>query len=128
MHHQSNKQGGTMVDHPIDDFFTLKHTRLTRIAILANIFSWIVLVVYTLYAVTTFLQNWNSYYAQNLPQFNGADPFAIANLCLSFFTTLLTGIVIWLVLKGVALGLYMIVETDLNYRENKQGGNNEQQP
>jgi hypothetical protein len=35
-------------------------------------------------------------------------------------SVLLRGIIYYLVLKGISLGLNMIVETDINYRERKQ--------
>lgn len=117
-----------MTDNSIDDLFTAKHARLTRMAILTNIVSWIVFISFTAYGAILFVQGWNSYAAQFPPLLDKHDPLAVAHLLLSFLTTFLQGVVSGMVLKGISLGLYMIVETDLNYREKTQEGNDEQQP
>ena len=48
------------------------------------------------------------------------SPFDGFNFLIGMFATVLKGIVYYLVLKGISLGLNMIVETDINYREQKQ--------
>jgi len=43
------------------------------------------------------------------------------SLIVNNLVNLLEGFVWWLVLKGIAMGLLMIVETDVNYRLAKDG-------
>jgi hypothetical protein len=35
------------------------------------------------------------------------------------------GAIYWLVLKGISVGLYMVVETNLNYKDKFEGATNE---
>jgi hypothetical protein len=129
------------MNESIDDFYTAKHARLTRIAAIANIIAWIVLIVYIVSIWGTIVQE------QYMCQFTNAfqtNTFQNSNNCSSFLTDMfshnilyfasfivelasifLRGIVFWLLLKGISLGLYMIVETDLNYKEKSQGGSDE---
>ena len=45
------------------------------------------------------------------------------NLGVNMAVLALRGVVYYLVLQGVALGLSMVVETDINYRETEAGQN-----
>jgi hypothetical protein len=124
-----------MTDNIADEFFTKKHERLTVIAYWANIFAWIVLVINLLWVGASFSQTQMNYDIQNSsinlgqgPNFIEMilqNPRYLASLAIGLIVILLRGVVYWFVLKGVAVGLNMIVETDLNYRAQLQGGNNE---
>jgi hypothetical protein len=127
--------GDHMIDNTADDFFTKKHERLTVIAYWANIFAWIVLVINILWVGASFSQTQMNYdirnsginlgQGSNFIQMLSQNPRYLASLAIGLISILLRGVVYWFVLKGVAVGLNMIVETDLNYRAQLQGGNNE---
>ncbi len=102
-----------------EEFFSPNHNRLLNIATWAKYLAWVVLVVYVLNAglqileYQTFLNNGQVQQSARL-----MDEFRLA---VDTATTLLRGVVSYLVLKGISLGLNMIVETDINYREQKGG-------
>jgi len=109
-----------------EDFITKKHGRLMNIASVANIFAWIALGFQVLYMGGRFIQLQNSYVVQTMstgfgqPNFTemlSQNPVYTFSLVVNLATILISGIVSWLVLKGISVGLYMIVETDLNYKE-----------
>jgi hypothetical protein len=110
----------------INEFFTPKHKRLDRISSMANIFSWIVLIFYVLQALLQFLQLTQNQGVQSISALFLEYPETAINYILGIFNILLRGVVYWIILKGVSIGLNMILETDLNYREKFQGDNNEQ--
>lgn len=123
-----------MTDDTEDDYFTSKHAKLDNIASAANTFAWIALVSQILYMAARFIQLQNSYMMQAIwagtdqPGFlemlsrNAGYTFS---LIVDLAGILIRGIVYWLVLKAVSAGLYMIVETDLNYRDDLEGVSNE---
>jgi len=110
----------------LDEFFTKKHDRLFAIAIWSKFLAWVVLVVFILLAITAFIGNMNMYQV-NLGSFGRpidgfSDlfkqlPGSALSLLLESVSTLVTGVIYFLVLKSISLGLNMIIETDLNYRE-----------
>jgi hypothetical protein len=122
-----------MTDNPEEDFFTVKHARLTNIAFAANLFAWIVFIVNILFVGARFIQVQNSYMVQSItggqsPDFFGMlgkNPLYTASFIMDLVSIFLRGVVYGLLLKGISLGLNMIVETDLNYKEKVQAGNNE---
>ena len=103
-----------------------KYAKLMRIATLANIFAWIVLIVYILWVVLKFFTGKTNYEAQNFGEhfefmrLLSENPLYIARYVLDMMSTFLQGVIYALVLRGIALGLNMIVETHLNYVENSQ--------
>ena len=106
----------------LDEFLTSHHRSLKRIATAASIFAWAVLGFYIFQALGILL--WAHYqpllepYAERVQ----SEPvLRFLNLVISIAGRLLTGGVDWLLLKGVALGLNMLVETDRNYRSQAQG-------
>ena len=109
------------------DSFTTKHGRLMRIAAFANAFAWIVLVVNILWMGASFMQDLFNYNMMSvglinshLPSFLESllrDPLYMASTIVGLAGILFRGVVYWLILKGIAVGLNMIVETDLNYRD-----------
>ena len=109
-----------------DEFFTKKHDRLLAIAVWAKYLAWVVLVVFILLAITAFIGNMNMYrmnvgsFGRPIDDFSDLFkqlPGSALSLLLESVSTLVTGVIYFLVLKGVSLGLNMIIETDLNYRE-----------
>ncbi len=122
-----------MTDGTADGSFTVKHARLTRVAAIANNFAWIVFLVNLLFVFGRLAEAYNSFIIQNMsfsqhPDFWGmlaGNPIYTASLFVDMLSIFLRGIVFGLALKGVSLGLSMIVETDVNYREKLQGNNNE---
>ena len=115
-----------MTDNTGEDFFTRKHARLVNIASAANTFAWIVFIFQILYMGTRFLQYQTSYTMQNLTSGFGQPDFMkmlsqnhlyTFSLVIDLANIFLRAIMSWLLLKGISLGLYMIVETNLNYSE-----------
>jgi hypothetical protein len=94
-----------------------KHKRLLRFSKFATIFAWGHLVIYVIDAV---VKTMNSFvYYSNIPSSIDLfmeSPVIILRVYWNSILTLLYGGLGWIVLKGIALGLNMVVETDLNYR------------
>ena len=100
-------------------FLSPTHRRLLRVARIASAFAWLALgyqVVLTLAGVIADL------YTGRLLVDTAARLLGLAS---SVAGHLLSGIVSWLLLRGVALGLSMLVETDCNYRAQPQGQHHE---
>ena len=122
-----------MIESTANDFFTEKHARLTRIAFIANIFAWIVFIFHILWVGASFIQTQTSYTIQNMNVNLGQNsdfmemlmqnPLYTASLIVSLIGIFLRGVIYGLTLKGISLGLNMIVETNLNYLEKFQGEN-----
>ncbi|MFZ5905207.1 MAG: hypothetical protein ACOYZ8_16820 [Chloroflexota bacterium] len=117
------------------EFFSSKHKRLLNIATWAKYLAWVVLIIYVLYALSTYTQE-QTHYAFNrgpdnqIAEFNKYltdNPTYGISILIKMSSIFLSGIVNFLVLKGISLGLNMIVETDINYREEKsmEGNNGE---
>lgn len=111
----------------LKDFFSSKHKQLLNIAMWAKYLAWIVLALYVLDLVSRFFQR-EAMYAQagmlsgasiGFVSFLAKNPVYGLNFLLDELSLLFNGIVYFLVLRGIALGLNMIVETDINYREQK---------
>lgn len=49
-------------------------------------------------------------------------PDEAIKLLFESISMMIKGVVYFLILKGISLGLNMIVETDINYREKKEQG------
>jgi hypothetical protein len=124
-----------MTDNIVEDFFTRKHERLASIASIANAFAWIAVVLQVISMASTFIQFQNSYMMQtgtlsfgqnpNFEEMFRENPLYTFRLIVDLANIFLRGVVYWLTLKGISLGLNMIVETDLNYRDKFQGADNE---
>jgi hypothetical protein len=118
--------GGAMIEDKSEKFFTKKHANLTRLAIIANIFAWISLFANFLLMYTRTVQFQYTYYRCFGQPVGGfwellkLEPQLVIDILMQLATIFVTGIVFFLVLKGISLGLNMIVETDLNYRQNSQ--------
>lgn len=110
------------------EFFSKKHNQLLNIATWAKYLAWIVLVINMFYALGVYFQQ-----QAQFSSFGGASgqfgmlvrsnfSFAVS-LGVEIVAVLFQGIVYFLLLKSISLGLNMIVETDINYRDNtEQGG------
>jgi len=105
-----------------ENFFSPNHKQLLSLAIWAKYIAWVVLVAYILLSGIEIIQ------FQNTANFNNQNSLGVAKsnlldffrLAINILTTSLKGIVYYLVLKGISLGLNMIVETDINYREQER--------
>ncbi len=101
----------------MDDFFTPRHKRLDRIARAANVLAWIILAFQILYALgrlEIFFQNVS---AQPIDLTITRNIWAVAYGLAGILNDIFGAFVVWLVLRGVAAGLNMLIETDLNYRQ-----------
>lgn len=102
------------------DFFTKNHGRLLDIAVAAKNVAWVVLVVYILSAGLRIIQY---QYDQStggllaLWMLLTNSPIEFLRFIINILATVLRGVVYYLVLKGIYLGLNMIIETDINYRK-----------
>jgi hypothetical protein len=120
-----------MTNNTTDDFFTPDHERLARIADLAKVFAWIVLIIWVLLVGAKFVELQNSYTAQTImrgesPDFwglLGRDPSYAASIFVDLISILMQGVIYSLVLKGISLGLNMIIEIDLDKKEKAYEGN-----
>jgi hypothetical protein len=100
-----------------EEFFSPNHNRLLNIATWARYLAWVVFVVYILWAIGTYIQQQNT--LQYYKEFRNVPPFYSLSTYMESLGVFLKGVVCFLVLKGISLGLNMIVETDVNYREQK---------
>jgi hypothetical protein len=115
-----------------EDYFSPNHNRLLSIASWAKYLAWVVLIVYVLWAIGAYFQEQNMYlnYGQGIPGQTYLDFFIYLtnfpsiglSVLVRIIGTVLQGVVYYLVLKGISLGLNMIVETDINYRDRRQKG------
>ena len=107
------------------NFFSNNHNQLLNIAYTAKNIAWIVLIVYILYAIGTFyIEQSNQMFNRGFPNsyilftdMLAKNPVYALSLFAEIISVFLRGIVYFLVLKSISLGLNMIVETDINYRE-----------
>ncbi len=106
------------------EFFSEKHKVLLNIATWTKYLAWVILVVYALSTWARYMQIRATYMMQTAQPFDlrhlfSSDPFYGFSFVVSIFSVFVFGVIWYFVLKGISLGLYMIVETDINYRENK---------
>jgi hypothetical protein len=114
-----------------DDLVTSRHKQLERIATLANVCCWIVFLVFTGLAIGKFVgaQNLAFYRStltnQPISSFSDlwySDPLHATYILADAAATFLEGVVFAVVLKGVAAGLNMLIEVELNYKLSKKPG------
>jgi ABC-type antimicrobial peptide transport system permease subunit len=118
-----------------EELFTKDQNRLMSIAGWANNLAWVMLVVYLLLAALTIFLDQADY--QRMHSITGGfasssdywrmariDPFYyFLDIGSDILSRVLAGFMYYVVLKGISLGLYMVIETDMNYRgKEKQGG------
>lgn len=116
------------------DFFSQKHKWLLNIADWAKYLAWISLVVYIFLSVSVIFQK--LVFIQQMQGVVGSfgnfeyfwemvkqDPlYHLFDIGTSMISVLLRGVIYFVVLKAVSLGLTMIVETNINYREKGNSG------
>src|SRR5688572_2556805 len=109
-----------------EDFFSPNHNRLLSIATWAKYLSRIVLIFYILLVTLQILQlivpkDQGSFFepTSSLTTMLRVDPLSALGEIVSISTIMLRGFVYYIVLKGISLGLNMIVEMDINYRERR---------
>lgn len=113
-----------------DELFSPNQLQLWKLAWWSKNISIIVLVVYIFavgFQVFQFMntQNVNAAYfgqpAKDVMSMFTNDLVKTFKLGVDMAVLVLRGVVYYLVLQGVALGLSMVVETDINYREAEAG-------
>ena len=105
-----------------NDLFDWKHLRLWRISAAADIWASIIIVIFIVLALGQayrYNQLAHNQFQTDLIGLFSQEPIYILDVALQMMSVLVQGVVYYLVLKGIALGLNMIVETDINYREKK---------
>jgi len=100
------------------------HERLLSIATWSKYLAWVVLVIFLCWAIAAYLQRQVIFMSvggstPKLVDFFKEYPAYAFSLIVEMIGIFLKGVVYFLVLKGLSLGLNMIVETDINYREQK---------
>jgi hypothetical protein len=98
-----------------DELFTPKHKILLRISKTLTVFAWITLVFHALLIPSKVLEITTPGNPPFLILLQEYPMFAV-NFILGVLNILFNGVLFWLILKGIALGLCMLTETDLNYR------------
>jgi len=108
----------------IDDFYSSKHKKLSFIATVSSAFSWILLIYYFVRLLNNLIRFIETMRINtSLGSFSGMGidtVIAVSGLINPAFQ----GLVFFLLLRGLTSGLNMIIETDLNYRENEEGETN----
>jgi len=105
-----------------NDLFDWKHLRLWRMSFAADLWASIVIIVFillTLGEIYKYNQFAHNQYQTNLVGLLSQKPIYLLDVSLRMTSVLIQGAIYYLVLKAVALGLNMIVETDINYRDKK---------
>ena len=110
-----------------ESFFTRNQNRLLNIATWAKYLAWVALVIFAIAAFSEFIQGQYAYAYQFQRQAIFSEilkdqPLFALNTIANTASVLLKGIVYYLLLQGISLALNMIVETDINYREQKAYG------
>lgn len=116
------------------EFFSKNHNKLLNIAGWASNLAWLTLVLYIISAALVIFQDQVNYQRMEAAigsYQNGSDYWATVKMDPLYYLVdlgsfmvkrLLDGFVYYVVLKGISLGLYMIIETDMNYREKENLG------
>lgn len=116
-----------------EDFFSQHHVRLLNFASWARSLAWIALIVYVIFVGIQIIRlvvandngNIQGPGSQSILTMLVENPLILVEQLVSMAMTLIRGIIYFMILKGVSLGLQMIVETDINYRENGGHANGE---
>ena len=112
-----------------EEFFSPSHNRLLSIAVWAKYLAWVVLVIYFFWGISVYFQEQNMfmYYRamgtvhSEFSDFLKEVPSYGFGILIEMAGIFIRGMMYFLVLKGISLGLNMIVETDINYREQEGG-------
>ncbi len=121
------------MDKNLKELFTPDHKLLMQFSKIGSIFAWAVLVGYALVSlaqiplvVRQVLENNQEMIPLSIAWMTLDYPVSLIVRVIYILDYLLFGVVNWFVLKGISLGLKMIVETDLIYRGKSTGKNDEQ--
>jgi hypothetical protein len=111
-----------------------KHKIMARIAIYADIISWVALIFFSIAALLALPTTFNQVVQQSAMNMQ-IPPSTYLELFANFNSTvlvveqagrhLLQGVTTYLTLQAVSLGLYMLIEIDLNYKLLKEEAENE---
>lgn len=117
-----------------EEFLSPEHGNLLNIAIWAKYLAWVVLAIYVFQTGFVIIQRQVN--SQQMQAVIG-DPISsqeywdraldkpiyyLIDIGSDMIYIFLKGVIFYIVLKGISLGLYMIVETDVNYREQENRG------
>jgi hypothetical protein len=112
-----------------ESYLAKDHGRLLNYAVWAKYLAWIVLVIFAISAVLGFIAGMNITNLQFSMLATPSQPFLrllalhpdlALNLLFAGARILFQGFVFFLVLRGMSLGLSMIAETDVNYRDRRE--------
>ncbi len=116
------------------ELFSKDHNKLLNIAGWASNLAWLTLVLYIISAALVIVEDQANYrrmaavsssYQSDSDYWETAktDPlYYLVDIGSDMIKRLLGGFVYYVILKGISLGLSMIVETDMNYREREDLG------
>ena len=107
-----------------ENLFTEKHKTLYTASQWAQTFAWITLIILCLSSVTEIIKS-NNFFQINymitdydtLFEYLGDHPFQWFTYGINWIIPIIKGFAFFIMLKGTSIGLNMILETDLNYRE-----------
>jgi len=117
-----------------EEFLSPEHGKLLNIAIWAKYLAWVVLAIYVFQTGFVIIQRQAN--SQQMQAVIG-DPISsqeywdraldkpiyyLIDIGSDMIYIFLKGVIFYIVLKGISLGLYMIVETDVNCREKENQG------
>ena len=117
-----------------EEFLSPEHGKLLNIAIWAKYLAWVVLAIYVFQTGFVIIQRQVN--SQQMQAVIG-DPISsqeywdraldipiyyLIDIGSDMIYIFLKGVIFYIVLKGISLGLYMIVETDVNYRKQENHG------
>lgn len=110
-----------------EEFFSPNHKRLLNIATWAKYLAWAALIVNGFYAMGVYIQEQAqySYFGGSYGQFGEflkSNSSYTMGLLVEIVSVFFKGVVYFILLKSISLGLNMIVETDINYRDNREQG------
>lgn len=115
-----------------EEIFSPKHKQMLNLAMGAKYLAWAALFFYIIRGGTVIINYLVSAIGyvpflnpQGMQDFLSVlknNPYYLGDMILTILGLLLRGVIFYLVLQSVNLGLSMIVETDINYREKKNEG------
>ena len=117
-----------------EEFFSQKHKRLLKIATWAKYLAWIALGIFIINTILVIFQKQASHQQMMMVTSTTQSGlgywdmvrlnplYYLVDIGTDMVATLIRGIIYYVVLKAISLGLTMIVETDINYRENENLG------
>lgn len=102
----------------IDDCLTPQHRTLRLIARAAAVLAYVALAFFAIQATANLTGNLYIIREELLDPLPGQQGSALRylNLGLAFLARLLDGVIFWVLLTGLSLGLRMVAQTDVNYR------------